>query len=290
VAWAQVKSVAYDLDFPPEIFDDWMKSTPREFRADPFGSPPKGQPTPDLFLPEDRRRSEAYATPPPDFDLSQARLRFQFPPGYDPNQEHRLPNSVMELFSGPYFLGRLLFPDPFLVTCARSPDGRLLAFASLPWVLDKASTPLSLANLDLLSPELSIPAQLDGVTPNVMAFAPDSRRLAVATYPQGERASSVFVWDTSTWEVDTLLENIQAASLGWSRDGQYLAVTIEKGAGAAYDQVAILEVATRKIVMWEKIGPTGGVEVSPIFQALQKLGIKKWISRGNLENCMLPGP
>jgi len=187
-------------------------------------------------------------------------LTFQFPE--DTTGRDSIPR--VELFAGRFYLGRVPFVDPWNMLCNRSPDGRRLAFTLKPgWQQSRSTFADGLQWLDL--GDLKIHTSPSPIKAASFAFAPDSRRLAVFSYPAGSTPGIDLV-DTETGEITRLIDREQAESLAWSPDGKQLALVGKRPGGSGLEALVLLASSGR-------IVSSTPVDLQPYYQqALAQLG------------------
>jgi DNA-directed RNA polymerase specialized sigma24 family protein len=226
-----VASIIYDVPFPNRLFD-YLLPIPSRLVQDYQGSPLPAGFGPSLVEASQApdHRALPHRTPPPDFDPSHRRLIFQWTGmtslGASRNQA--------DVFAGAYYLGNVEFGDPKEMTCRRSPDGQRIAFTGGRRAAPDSLAPLRWFRLDDLA---QVTTLMPEVIPNDLAFAPDSRRLAMyACLRQDPRNDcGVYVVDTDTGEGSRLVSDlVNADSFTWRPDGRALAfVGYSKAAGDA---------------------------------------------------------
>jgi len=215
----RVMDIRYDLDFPPELFDPNARHIDY-FAADPNGTPQDRLPTrPEILgLVDSSREILPKRAPPPDFDPSQSQLTFQF------TGLIRLgaARDMAEVFAGGYYLGMLAFADPWNVNCARSPNGRYIAYHAYMLEEPYRSSLRWFDLLDLAKVHDPIPEILPSWSN--LAFAPDSGQLAfIGCWDISSQDCSLYVLDLPTGEPRRLTDIADGLSLAWSPDGRQIA-------------------------------------------------------------------
>lgn len=219
---------------------------------------------------------------PPGFDPSGSRLFFQFPG--DPlvaNAPADTAAQPVDLIADGYSLGMTRFGLPWTLRCARSPDGRRLAF-------NTGSDGAALADDSLRWFNLSKPGTIYQPLPDLravsFAFAPDGRRLAVAGRGRGDQTSGVYLVELGTGESRLLLAAEEAYSLAWSPDGEFLALV-----GRAADQEApailVLHVRTRQLAYQ---GEAGIIDGLPADSPIAAWGLSFPLEMGGMDACAAP--
>jgi DNA-directed RNA polymerase specialized sigma24 family protein len=221
---------------------------------------------------------------PPGFDPSGGRLAFTFP--RDPQVANAARDTAaqpVELIADGYSLGMTRFGLPWMLRCDRSPDGRRLAF-------NTASDGAAPADDSLRWFNLSNPSAIYQPLPELQAasfaFAPDSRRLAVAGQASGDLASGVYLVDIATGESRLLLAAEDARSLLWSPDGEFLALV---GRLPNQEQPAslVLHVRTRQIAYQ---GEPGMIGETPADSPIAAWGVPFPVEMGGMDACAAPQP
>ena len=276
-----VSALAYDQTFPPELFDvklPWRGG----FAADHTGRPVSGVVTrPGMtwqlltgraLLPK--------ASPPAGFDPARSRLAFQFSQDYGWFQEDTA-HVFMDLFAEHYYLGKVEFTNPWNMMCARSPDGKQLAFAGSWPDRNWSTSPLMWFDLD--HPNQVNHYFSDGNI-TAFAFAPDSRRLAA--FRAGQPEGQLHILDTQTGKVAQLIELGSARNLAWSPDGENLALIGLPDALDFEEVLMVVHIADKKVSYRSPYDPgTGAIpETSPV----DSWGVEFPVEMGGLERCVEP--
>ena len=158
-----------------------------------------------------------YPPSPANLNLASTNLSFQF--ARTLNQAAR--SSLMSednlawIFAGPYYLGKTDFGSPWQMICARSPDGRKLAYVENPDATGSAGT-LHWLSLQPFTESRQLEPQ---ITVSQLAFAQDNQTLAFFS----SAAKAIYVLDTFTGVYHKLVEIPDVRSLVWSPDGASLA-------------------------------------------------------------------
>lgn len=156
---------------------------------------------------------------PPDWDLGHSVLTFLAPRSSCaprmPSQ-HAVPDQ-WQVFADEYYLGDIPIDDEYSTLCARSADGRQIAFAA---VQPNENPTLYWGRLDdLLLQANTFP----GGFVTAIEFAPDGRRLAVAVIHRDGQSSEIFSLDTLTGALSRLAVLEPVWELAWKPDGAMLA-------------------------------------------------------------------
>jgi RNA polymerase sigma-70 factor (ECF subfamily) len=275
-----VNQIAYDVNFPEELFDPrlpWRGGFARDARGHP-------EPFTEMALeaPLERERISGI-NPPKDFDPSKAKLTFQYP------DSDIYPYSVSsDIFGDGVWLGRIYMGDPWTMICQRSPDGKRVAFVGRP--SRELSYESSLAWFSLLEDRengltaLGRVSPMDGAAVTQFAFAPDSQRLAVFGYPYLNLPGTLFLVDPSKDEIHWLLSLDSARSLVWSPDGRYLALIARSHPNKSED-VIVMDVETEETIIYQPL------EVGTRFSEewpMADWGVEFPAEMGGLEQCAAP--
>ncbi|HEX7974992.1 MAG TPA: hypothetical protein VF498_11325, partial [Anaerolineales bacterium] len=217
-----ITRIAYNPNIPLATFDPLAGSLPGLGVAG-SGSPgsPQAYPTPFGGEALAGRPRLAPVPPPEGFDPGGEPVVFQFPASLTSEQLQsgsRMAGVQAEVFAGGYSLGKIEFPSSWDVICSRSPDGERIAYNNYQasnqvvfWVDLKDTGKLHWAAISS--------------TPVELAFAPDSRRVAVFGRKNSDQQgdSAIYILDTGTGRVETLIQLSNARSLVWKPGGTELA-------------------------------------------------------------------
>jgi hypothetical protein len=264
----------------PALITGARLSQPQAISGDPaFAALP---PTPTPAAAPAVRPAPPSDPAPPGFDPAGGRLDFLFPP--DPqvaNADQNTAAQPAELLADGYSLGMTRFGLPWMLLCDRSPDGRRLAFNTTSDGAAPADDSLRWFNL-------SKPAAIYQPLPDLhavsFAFAPDSRRLAVAGQGSGDRTSGVYLVELGTGESRLLLEAEEAHSLVWSPEGEFLAL-IGKLPGQEAPAILVLHVRTNQIAYQ---GEPGAIDELPADSPIAAWGLPFPVEMGGMDACAAP--
>jgi DNA-directed RNA polymerase specialized sigma24 family protein/LysM repeat protein len=223
---SRVTAIAYNVDFPEQLLDPeipWRGG----FAMDYTGRPEPASPTPSaLPTPNDEKQILKFY-PPANFDPSKGPLTFGFPSYYNHfslNDEYQRYFDT-KLFADGFYIGELQLSDPYNMFCARSPDGKRIAFSNVSMWPFLSSAPLHWFSLSDQGKALALSGDEDLLASD-FAFAPDSRHLAIIGGTNSGAGGKIYLLDTDTGSSTILLDALGTpfgASLVWSPDGQYLA-------------------------------------------------------------------
>ncbi len=208
----RVRDVRFDLDFTNQNLFDPSNTDLVVFSSGPFGM--RSDTWPAASTPA--TTSLSLPASPAGFDPAAQALAFIYPPDFDLH-EVEVP---VEITAGGYSLGKVVFGNPWMMACTRSPDGRRIAFASHS--LLSGGMMLSVGWFDLTRLGQSGLRILEGVIASQMAFSPTGDRLAV--YGRGMQGRGVYITAVEgAGEYTFFALNELPLGLVWNPDGQYLA-------------------------------------------------------------------
>ncbi len=224
---------------------------------------------------------EAAQRPPAGFDPGRLALSFLYPPDFDLYQnEVRVQIFAEDPTLGSLRLGRTLFGNPWMLTCARSPDGRRIAYTSQSLLSGQVMPAVRWIDLTDLRPlsQRNLPIQMA----QQIAFAPDGQTLAIVG--AGDKGFGVYLFDLETGDPTRFFSTPNwPDGLVWSPDGEYLAWTSQTPATG------------RQLTVVGRNGP------QPIYQGeysdkpvpLTNSPLGEWqvpppASTGGLESCAAP--
>jgi DNA-directed RNA polymerase specialized sigma24 family protein len=275
-----------DAFFNPQI--PWMGGYAKNSRADPF-SPgedftPWGSTSPSNIR-------QPYTPAPANLNLAASALQFQYEdsPLTFPDSDLGDPYKA-EIFAGDKYLGFANLPDPFFTLCARSADGKRMAYA-----------PASTDTLDIFSGEatpggliywidLSDPEMRHTTAPNLwpfsFAFSPDGEQLAV--YGKSN-ALGIYVVDLRSDEVRHLRDVDHATSLVWKPDGKQLAyISWPDGSPPSFSMV-VLDAESGKLLSRQPYpAPGNSPAQNDLTPTPLQWGVPFPVGMGDLGACAAP--
>ena len=201
-----ITRIAFDKTFPNQSLFDLDNPYPGEFAFDNLGRPSRGTPVLPGVEVRNSDPQPLFSSPPEGFDPSQSRLSFLYHPRDFDLQSVQV---AVDVFADNYYLGSATFANPWWMVCERSPDGRWIAAVSHP-LLAPLSYPVVYV-LDLTDTGALVQQSLPIVNVSELAFAPDSRRLALLS--KGEDDDFLYLADLETDEVRVLAVLDQAREL-----------------------------------------------------------------------------
>jgi len=153
---------------------------------------------------------------------------------------------AIELYAGGYPLGKLPLAGSSILSCQRSADRSLIAYASGPaW----AGTSLYLA--DLRAVQAGKPVLPAGVTAGDYAFSPDSQRLAFFGCEQESAFCGLFILDIPSGQLSKVLPLAYADYIFWKPDGKSLALVGMQARTDVFDRLR-----SENLLMSELMGLT----------------------------------
>lgn len=272
-----VTAIAFDVDFPQQLLFDprlpWRGGFASDYHGEPVTMPMAAMPsetsTPATPL--------VKITPPAGFDPAHSRLSFQFAaiPRYS-----SFPVDV-DLYADQYFVATLKMGNFHSMICARSPDGRQIAYTGSGMMAGNDR----LHWFDLVRGADQVLESKPVIYAAEFAFSPDSRSLAIAGYEKTSEPMQVLILDTGSGMSTPLREVAGARSLAWSRDGQYLTFIERVQEPQPGERVLVFETLTWKIVY---DNPLDFAIVLPKSWPLADLEGKFPVTMGSLDACTLP--
>jgi DNA-directed RNA polymerase specialized sigma24 family protein len=241
-----VTDIAYDEEFPYPALYDPERMWGFDFSASHLApSIASNQPRSESGLASADRAQQPLETPPQGLNPARSYLTFQYQE--DGTLSQAQDNSSVapaDLMADGYFLGEVPSGLPWMMQCARSPDGERLAFNTGTDGTNTADLSLRWLNLSDLAQIYQV---LPGISATNFSFAPDSRHLAVFGFGEGKLSSGIYLVDLGTGEHELLLNLSEATSLVWSPDGEYLALA-GKGNAQAEETVYVIQMLTRQVI------------------------------------------
>jgi hypothetical protein len=282
----QVTELALDQAAPPEQLATAMQklqSAPITFEQ-AATTPALLLPTPTAAVRLENRASLGKEPAPPGYDPRRARLEFEFPNNLDySNASNGTASIPVNLFADRYLIGATRFGLPWLLRCARSPDGLRLAFNTFS---DGAVPPDDALRWLELRDTAKIYEPLPGMHARDFAFSPDSQKLAV--FAAGEDAAGsdgIYLVTLATGDFTKVFALADAHSLLWSPDGEFLALSgvIEAGDG---EQVLVLHLRSRQIAF--QADPLPGGAALPVDWPIANWGATFPVAPGDMQTCSNP--
>ena len=276
-----VNAINYDINFPATIFNP--TSFPGDHYVQDYTGTPLSASAP-IVLPNlpplSGHEPLPRLSPPPGFDPSHSRLTFQWA---STSNDGSGSNPSLDLFAGNYYLGQLPIGQAEILTCKRSPDGRLIAYS---WTTSQpGNRNISLDLVDLTSIGTWHPLIVGGSLTGDFAFSPDSRSIAFFNCQVKTNDCIVFIQDLQTNARMPLISLSFADYFLWKPDGQYLALLGAKG-GSLDWKFMIVDVNTGEVTYqgqfdWNRLSATSD---SPS----NSWGVPFQIQSGGLEGCIKP--
>ncbi len=155
--------------------------------------------------------------PPSGFNLAQAQLYFRYPQNFNTGAD----SAMVEVLAEGYSLGKTQFGNPWTMICARSPDGKKIAYVSQPLNPENGDAALHWFDLQNVSQNHLVSENL--LVEN-FAFSYDGRKLAFFGRQAGNTRGAVYIYNLQNGSLQLLLDRNSARSLVWSPDGNFLAL------------------------------------------------------------------
>jgi hypothetical protein len=168
-----IKEIAFDVDLKNALFDPYLPLPSRFAQNEPGDPHPGEQPLSNSIRVGLTGRELPRKAQPARFSPERSRLTFQwtFGSAFDNDQ-----STLTDIFAGRFYLGSIDMGDPDRLICARSPDGRKIAFSEWLEGPGAGAAPLRWLDLNDLN---QIYEPMPTVRARVLAFSPDSGRLAL---------------------------------------------------------------------------------------------------------------
>jgi hypothetical protein len=280
-----VQSIEYDVEIPDQFFDPqqpipaWFSSDSRGERISVDDAEPSAIWRPPSPL---DRQPLSHAPAPAGFDPSKSHLAFQWTSlaSMEPDS-----GTIAYIFADEYYIGSAAFANPVDGVCARSPDGRFLAYANRlnvpPYGFE------TLFWLDLLDLSMFHPL-VPELIPGDFAFAPDSWHLAVFGCHNVLGDCGIYIVDAYSGEDWLLSQTSFTGKLAWSPDQEYLAFGENLRAGSQ-QRLLVLSARTGEVVY---NGPFSQISFSVTFtddpEWLVSFGLSFPRELGGIESCAEP--
>ena len=300
--------VAYNVDIPQALLDTrlpWRGG----FAASPGGNPEAYSP---VRTPPARRNRGDYffgqGLPPPEgFDPAGSALVFEYSSGFDPQDAF---GSVNLYASGPlptvapratpgaqdnwptaYALGGVVMGDPWQLACARSPDGRWIAYVNRPQIGPYPESLLNWFHLGQKIEKTTTVYRQMGVTD--FAFSPDSRALAFFGQVNPAGAGTLYVQElykddaqgvtyVQSGPLRELMQLRVARSLAWSPDGRSLALLARLEPDSEAEMLLVIDVQSGAIRYHEPYDPQTGAKLDWLTGEWE---VEFPVEMGGLEAC-----
>jgi len=283
---SQATSLALDMNNPPEqltLAMQKIQSAPSTPIPGVVSTPLILLPTPTAAIRLENRAALGQQPAPPGYDPRHARLDFEFPNNLEySNASSGTAAIPINLFADGYLLGATRFGLPWMLRCARSPDGLRLAFNTFT---DGASPPDdALRWLDLRDPSI-LYQPLPGLHATDFAFSPDSQKLAVFAASNTVDQAGVYLITLATGDYKKVLSLADARSLLWSPDGEFLALIGVEQPGDD-EQLLVLHLRSDQISFRADPLPAGAP--LPDDWPIASWGLAFPVTAGDLQTCSNP--
>lgn len=202
-----VTRIAYDVEIPGRLFDT-LAPIPARLAWDHLGEELPEDYVWEPPMPFTVRSLLPRLSPPPDFDPTHNRLTFQ---RYASNPEKTGEFVPVDIFADRYYLGTVPMGDLFDIICARSPDGRYLAYT---YQGESLGTVSLLYLLDLTNPTKFQVASLTRPILASYSFSEDSQQLNWIACDERFRVCDIGILDIQT--------RVDSSLFGFNNQGQVL--------------------------------------------------------------------
>jgi LysM repeat protein/DNA-directed RNA polymerase specialized sigma24 family protein len=284
-----VTGLEINPDIPTAFFNPqmpWLGGYAKDSHGDPFSTRENLSPWGILSLTEIRKPYTS-ATPK-NLNLATSALQFQYsqlsPMFPSPKSQSR---SITEIFAGDKYLGLAALPNPFLTLCARSPDGRRIAYSTastntLDIFSGEASPGSPIRWIDLWIPSME---NLTGLQPFSFVFSQDGKQLAVF----GDRLNAnrgIYLLDLQSGEERFLQAANLAYSLAWRPDGKQLAYISQPAGPSSIASLVVVDVESGEVVSRQSF-PAPGDSLTQIVRTWPHIqwGVRFPVGMGDLGAC-----
>ncbi len=288
-----VSGLEINADIPQALFNPqipWLGGYAKDSNGAPFApgkdfTPWKITPPPKINQP--------YIPAPAGLNLATTPLQFQFGEAFSiflglvPVNLYQA-----EIFAGGRYLGPARLPNPFFTLCARSPDGRYMAFAAagtnIPDMYTGGTTPGSLIRwIDLSDPEIEH-MPVGNLQPFSFVFSPDGKQLAMYAENLDNRRG-IYLVDLQNEAVRLLLSVDSATSLVWRPDGRQLAFIGQPAGPQSNFSLVVLDAESGEVVSHQSF-PAPADTPAPNVQTWPPLkwGVPFPVEMGDLGACSAP--
>jgi LysM repeat protein len=259
-----VSSLEMNPDIPQALLNPqipWLGDYAKDSSGDPFA--PGEVQSPWVITPP-ARITPPYIPISANLNLATSALQFQFGdtfpvfPGSAPIDLYQA-----EIFAGGRYLGMASLPNPFFTLCARSPDGKRMAYSSAetdtPDIYSGGTTPGSFIRwIDLSEPGTEHSPMLN-LQPFSFTFSPEGQQLAVYGEDYNNQRG-IYVVNLQSEEMHLLQRVNGATSLVWKPDGKQVAyiASISQSAGSQSNlSLVVVDVENGKVLSRQAF-PTPG--------------------------------
>jgi DNA-directed RNA polymerase specialized sigma24 family protein len=286
-----VTGLEINPDIPEAFFNPqipWMGGYAKNSRADPFSpgenlSPWEGASPTNIPRP--------YTPAPKNLNLATSALQFQYKdsllsfPGVVLGDPYKV-----AIFAGDKYLGFANLPDPFHTLCARSADGKRMAYApasatTLNTISGEALPGGLIYWIDLTDPEMRH-TTAPNLWPFSFAFSPDGEQLAVFGK---SNALGINVVDLRSDEVRHLRDVDNATSLVWKPDGTQLAFISRTVGSPNSFNLIVLDAESGKLLSRQPYPAPGNSPAQNILTSPPlDWGVPFPVGMGDLGACAAP--
>ncbi len=279
----RVTKINFDVDFTDQSMFDPSLPWRGGYARDYSGAPEFGKDTNISLEPAPGHEPLQYIPAFEGYDPALHQLAFQYPSNYKGDEAQAL----VDIFSGKYYLGRILFGNPRTLICARSWDGNQIAYVSQ---LSRDPGPdaqihvINLRTLENITPDLP-----GSMAVSQFAFSPDSHNLAFFGYDSQFDPGGLYLMDSDSGRTTRLASLVDARSLVWSPDSNLLGL-IGVPDSQVQAEVIVLDVRNSGIIYSQPFD--GSSNSSSLHNGdnwpMEKWGVKFPVSMGGLQACINP--
>jgi DNA-directed RNA polymerase specialized sigma24 family protein/LysM repeat protein len=284
-----VTGLEINPDIPTAFFNPqmpWLGGYAKDSHGNPFS--PGEDISPWGILSPAKMSKPYIPAAPANLNLATSALQFQFSQPFplftSPNS---LPRSIAEIFAGDKYLGLAWLPDTFLALCARSPDGRRMAYSTASTntldIFSGEATPGSpIRWIDLWVPDME---NLTGLQPFSFVFSPNSEQLAV--FGDGQYANrGIYLLDLRSYDERFLQAANLAYSLAWKPDGKQLAYISQPAGPSSIASLVVVDVESGEVVSRQSF-PAPGDSLTQIVRTWPHIqwGVPFPVGMGDLGAC-----
>jgi DNA-directed RNA polymerase specialized sigma24 family protein len=283
-----VTGLEINPDIPEAFFNPqipWMGGYAKDSRGDPF-SPGEDLSPWGIIAPS--RISQPFNPTPSNLNLATSALQFQFEDNNFTFPDLELGDPYQaEIFSRDSYLGFARLPDPFFTLCARSPDGKRMAYspasANTLDVFSGEATPGGpIYWIDFSDPEMRHTTALN-LRPFSFAFSPDGEQLAV--YGRNN-VPGIYLFDLRSDELRLLQPANLAYSLAWKPDGKQLAYISQTASPPSNASLVVLDVESGKVLNRQSFPMPGNLPAKNVLiQPPLQWGVPFPVGMGDLGAC-----
>jgi DNA-directed RNA polymerase specialized sigma24 family protein/LysM repeat protein len=263
----------------------WLGGFAKNSHGDPFAPGENLSPWKDTPV---TRISWPYTPAPLNLNLATSPLQFQYGQIFslftDPNSQVHY---RVEIFAGNKYLGLATMPNPFFTLCARSPDGRRIAYAPAGTNTRELFSGQAAPGGPIHWIDLSAPSTEHTPAPNLQpisfAFSPDGEQLAV----YGENnVRGIYLVNLQSEDVRYLQYADLAYSLVWKPDGKQLAYIGQTAGPPSNASLVVLDAESGKVMSRQSFPMPGDPPAKNVLiQPPLQWGVPFPVGMGDLGAC-----